>query len=542
MAATPLQTLHGRNTAEPRDSNPKTPTQANLGTSKRQHRDHQQVPSIASPNIGGSAYNVINVSDAVAKHNKTILDAISLRAKMSSQIAQAIDQCITSCSSQAEREIAQELQQLVIVALTTSSSNASTRTSSSTQSAPLNIAHQKSTHASTWALVASLPQTTGAGQQSKRIDIQTAAMQRPKAHTRTVLTKEDLRIFIAVPAATRLQKPSPFAVRQAICGKVPGLTLENIPSASAIKTGWAITPASKTIRDELLSQEKQALMMQAVDGMSVRTPEQWLNYAVQNVPSSYRTYAGIEVPITRQLVEEEVYSQAGKTPVDCRTSRLGPDAQGRITWIISYRQPVRAFRLFGISDYSKEIRKQPAILRHEEGCQGYCNPRRCTRASRCIQCGERQDKHDSVPFGDKCTNDEKCANCYGPHRAGDHGCPAKPRRISGKIVKSTKQELAAIRRIGLQATQSLRTEKQRQAERTASAESEATTTGPAHSSPPTISQTTANPPRKRRQSCIVQVVIPAQTTKQKTQNKNASVESSQEDEDTDMSGNELTVC
>ena len=66
--------------------------------------------------------------------------------------------------------------------------------------------------------------------------------------------------------------------------------------------------------------------MQAVNGVSVRTPEQWLNYAVQCVPSSYRTYTGTEVPITKQLVEKEAHSQTGKMPVDCRTSRHGPNA------------------------------------------------------------------------------------------------------------------------------------------------------------------------------------------------------------------------
>lgn len=160
------------------------------------------------------------------------------------------------------------------MALTTPSSNASIRTPSSTHGASLNTANQRSTHASTWARVASRPHSTGAGKQSGRIDIQTAAPQRSKSHTPSALLKEDLRIFIAVPAATRLQKPSPFAVRQAIYGKISGLTFENIPSASAINTGWAITPASQTIRDELISQEKEALMMQAVNGVSVRIPEQ----------------------------------------------------------------------------------------------------------------------------------------------------------------------------------------------------------------------------------------------------------------------------
>lgn len=152
------------------------------------------------------------------------------------------------------------------------------------------------------------------------------------------------------------------------------------------------------------------------------------------------------------------------------------------------------------------------MLRHEYGCQGYCNPRRCTRAARCVQCGERQDKHYSVPFDNKCTNDKKSAKCYGLHRAGDHGCPAKPRRVSGKIVKSTTKELATIRKMGLQATQRLRTEKHRQAECSAIAESDSTATGTIPLSPPTNNRATTDPPCKRRK-CTVQVVIPAHPRK-----------------------------
>lgn len=186
---------------------------------------------------------------------------------------------------------------------------------------------------------------------------------RPKMlHTQTPTTKkEDLRIFIAIPPEIRLLKPSPFAIKQAICEKIEGLTLHDIPTAVPIKTRWAVTPTSRKLRDTLLEQENQGIMMRAIEGDSVRVPEKWINYAVQGVASSYGTMAGVDVPKATQLVSKQASTQTGLQPVSCRASRHGPNVKGLTTWIISYKRPVPAFRLFGVSDYSKEIRKHPTI-------------------------------------------------------------------------------------------------------------------------------------------------------------------------------------
>lgn len=267
--------------------------------------------------------------------------------------------------------------------------------------------------------------------------------------------KEDQRIFIAVSnPARRLQQPSPFAVRQALCRNIGSITLQDIPTASPVKTGWAITPANKAIRDQLMTQENQELMLQALEGDAVRLPERWINYAVQGVPSSFQTLEGTEIPTTTQLVEEEVYSQTRKKPASCRPSRHGANHQGLTTWIVSYKEPVRAFRLFGTSQFSKEINKRPTIQRHNPGCQGYCNAARCTRIARCVHCGDRTDRHQGQ-YGAECSHQASCANCLGPHPASHSNCPAAPRRAYGHIIKPTKAELKAIRRAGKIAQQHL---------------------------------------------------------------------------------------
>ena len=175
---------------------------------------------------------------------------------------------------------------------------------------------------------------------------------------------------------------------------------------------------------------------------------------MQGVPSSFRTLDGTELPTTTQLVEEEVCSQTGKQPVSCRTSRHGANQNGLTTWIVSYKEPVRSFRLFGTSQFSKEIRKYPTIQRHDPGCQRYCNAARCTRLARCAHCGDRTDQHQGQ-YGDSCSHEATCANCHGPHPASHTNCPAAPWRVHGHIIKPTKNELKAIRRAGKIAHQHL---------------------------------------------------------------------------------------
>jgi hypothetical protein len=106
----------------------------------------------------------------------------------------------------------------------------------------------------------------------------------------------------------------------------------------------------------------------------------------------------------------------------------------------------------GTSEYSREIRKNPAIQQHNPGCQGYCIPTRCNRAARCHNCGDQATNH-SGPHGVNCTNRPKCANCYGPHKATHTSCPAAPSRSGGRLTRLNKKELTVIRQAGRRAAQ-----------------------------------------------------------------------------------------
>ena len=434
-----------------RSPDPESPQWLNTRASERLQEDLlHHAPPLNSQNPGRGAPKP-QVSDAVRRHITKTQKTAQLWNTITTAFAAAVDQHAGGYTNPEEARIAEELQKKVIQALTSliSSNSPSSHSKDTSHSNP----NAQDMGRRSWADVARDPQISMPKDRGSNRPLNPA---RPRSGP-PPKPKEDLRIFIVISdPATRFQRPSPFAVRQAVCRSIAGITLQDIPMASRINTGWAITPASKTIRDQLMTQENREFMLRALDGDSVRTPERWINYAVQGVPSSFRTVEGTDLPITTQLVEEEACSQTDKPPVSCRPSRHGANLNGLTTWIISYKEPVRSFRLFGTSEFSKVINKHPTIHRHNPGCQGYCNTARCTRVVRCVHCGDRTDRHQGQ-YGDDCSHKARCANCHGPHPASHSNCPAAPRRVNGHLTKPTKTELNAVRRTGRAAYQHLHT-------------------------------------------------------------------------------------
>ena len=259
--------------------------------------------------------------------------------------------------------------------------------------------------------------------------------------------KEDRRLLIPVEPMALLNRPEPFALRQELAAKISGITLASVPLITPTKTGWAITPSDLSTRDLLSSQENTKIIMRIFHGTAVKQPETWYNYAVPGVPSSFHCLGGAQVN-TAEIINDEVVAQTTERPVSCRPSRHGPNPQtGKTTWIISFLAPVKAFRLFNVSELSKSIDKKATISRHDPGCQGFCNPTKCTRYACCHKCSTRIDQHTG-PSGANCTEKARCANCHGPFPAGHEYCPAAPRQKNGKIIKPTKKELDALRRYG----------------------------------------------------------------------------------------------
>jgi hypothetical protein len=230
-----------------------------------------------------------------------------------------------------------------------------------------------------------------------------------------------------------------------------GITLASVPLISPTRTGWAITPSDLSTRDLLSSQENIEIITRIFRAKTVKQPETWYNYAVPGVPSSFHSISGLGAATmisTAEIIEEEVVAQTTERPVSCRPSRYGPNPQtGKTTWIISFLTPVRLFRLFNASEPSKAIDKKTAISRYDLGCQGFCNPAKCTRYARYSIYSTRIDQYTG-PSGLNCTEKVRCTNCHRPFPAGYDYCPAAPRRRNSRIIKPTKKELDALCRKG----------------------------------------------------------------------------------------------
>jgi hypothetical protein len=306
------------------------------------------------------------------------------------------------------------------------------------------------THASkdaTYASIAKFPSNEEAGVHTKRAFLK-------KGPTKPVQTsREDHRVLVTLPSTSLLgAREEAYLLRRRLVEKLNGLTLANIPKITPTKSGWALSPSDLATRDLLLAESNQAVILEALGGCKVSAPETWYVYVVPLIPTAFHGTGG-EVLVTQDLVLEEVFNQTGETPVRCDISRHGANpVTGKASWIISFKKRVRPFHIFNTWSQSRPIEKKPRITRHNiGGCQGWCNPVKCTRAPICGHCSAKLEGHDG-PAGENCQHEEaRCANCHGPHKASHNNCPAQPKVKDGSIIRPTKNELRKIRQAGRQA-------------------------------------------------------------------------------------------
>jgi hypothetical protein len=279
---------------------------------------------------------------------------------------------------------------------------------------------------------------------------QAAPKKGPTKPTQT--SREDHRVLVTLPSASLLgAREEAYLLRRRLVEKVNSLTMAQIPAISPTMTGWALFPSDLATRDLLLAESNQAAVLEALGGYKVSVPEVWFDYVVPLIPAAFHGISG-EILVTQDLMLEEAFNQTGETPVRCDISRHGANPiTGKASWIISFKKKVRPFHIFNTWSYARLIDKKPRINRHAiGGCQGWCNPVKCTRAPLCGHCGSKIEGHDG-PTGENCQHGAKCANCWGPHKASHDNCPARPRTKGGRIVRPTKAEIRRIRQAGRQA-------------------------------------------------------------------------------------------
>src|ERR1700733_3688197 len=302
-------------------------------------------------------------------------------------------------------------------------------------------------HATSYATAAraSIAKDTGAPKAALKATLK-------KGPPKTTVSREDHRVLVTLPSTTLLgAREETYLLRRRLVEQVNGLTMARILVISPTRTGWALFPADLIARDLLLAESNQAAVLKALGGHTVLVPEVWFDYVVPLIPTAFHGISG-EVLVTRDLVLEEAFNQTGETPVRCDMSRHGANpTTGKASWIISFTKKVRSFHIFNTWSQARLIDKKPRITRHAiGGCQGWCNPVKCTRAPLCGHCGSKIEGHDG-PTGENCQHGAKCANCWGPHKASHDNCPARPKVKDGRIIRPTKAKTRRIRQAGRQA-------------------------------------------------------------------------------------------
>lgn len=425
---TPSRQLEG--TADyTRPIDPQTPDIGDRHPRKR-HGQHTRVPE-AIP-YGGMTRKTTMATDALTAGIEASVAATARTAAILKDFSKATDNFAGRYTGQEDQRVADAISKVVSDALVAFYHNnySTTRLDESRSS------KRKETYASKLG-------TPLIGQKSIRTPSETDPMKPTPAQTRA---RDDLRVLVTLSQeALHGPREDSFTLRASLIQKINTLTMSTILAVTPTMKGWAIKTADLATRDILLTEANSETIREIFHGIKVATPEEWFNYVVPLVPSAFHGIFGI-INIGRKEVIEEALAQTGESPVRCDISRHGANPlTGKASWILSFKKKVKPFTLFTPTTRARLIDNKPRITRHTPGCQGWCNPVKCTRDQRCETCGSTREKHLG-PMGPGCENNAKCANCHGPHKASHDNCPARPKVHNGKVVKPTRAELIAIRK------------------------------------------------------------------------------------------------
>jgi hypothetical protein len=411
---------------------PLDPLTPNIGERfpKRSQREHITVPEPLP--YGGKARKSTTATTALQEGIEASISDATRTAAILKEFAARTDAFASGYKGQKDQQIAEAVANTVARALVAYYQESFASGPKATQAMP------KAPHAPTYASITKGTANTNAGASRAAPD------KRPQKILR--VSREDHRVLVALPPALLRAREETYPLRRRLVEKISGLTMAMIPAITPTRTGWALTPSDLATRDLLLAE--QAAVLEASGGHEILVPEVWYDYVVPLIPAAFHGVSG-DILVTPELVIEEAFNQTGETPVRCNISRHGANPNsGKASWIISFKKKVRSFHIFNTWSQARLIDKKPRLNRHSiGGCQGWCNPTKCTRAPLCGHCGSKLDGHDG-PAGDNCRHKAKCANCWGPHEASHNNCPARPKTKNGSIIRPTKTELRRIRQAG----------------------------------------------------------------------------------------------
>lgn len=453
------------------------PPAAAEGQNEQQRAKRHRTISVQAPQAGprkAATPKDATASDFLARQADNISRTIAIRAEVVRALGACLDGFVASWAGESKEDHRREASSLIHDTLGYLGARITAPGKQNETRLPGPVSKTAS-----WADVA----RSGATQEAAKTTGQSRAKQ-PARMLKSLISKdkEDIRVLVTLTAANPGEENCPmqeprlhsFQIRTLLCKDLP-FNLSEIPEVTNTNTGYAITPASKTVRDKLIEHKNEIARL--CNAQEVTIPTKWFTYAVPNVAYNLSSILGTPVE-AETLIAEEVKAQTGYEPTHFWRSRFGPDPQtGRGTFLVAFTHPVRPFKLFGSSEISRLIVKKPQAVRHNPGCQGYCTGNNCQRAPRCPNCSERLEQHENGP----CKKNPRCANCLGPHLSDHTNCPAKPKRKEGKLVWLSRRVLKKIRKAGSQRHREVYMQTQTQGDETETENNTARRQPPPHS-------------------------------------------------------------
>ncbi|CAG7561838.1 unnamed protein product [Fusarium equiseti] len=214
----------------------------------------------------------------------------------------------------------------------------------------------------------------------------------------------------------------PMSIRQTIV-TINGKPISDVTSATRTKTGWTLRPRTREAHLAILN--AAAIIGSHLGSKRIDEATKWYTYVIPRCPRSYMDCVTNTKHYTTDILKEEVERATGLTPIRTAASRRN-----------DHESPTYN---------ASRIIDKPAAIPQYTNCWDFHPRRNCDRTPRCIICGKGE--HNGA-----CTTAPQCANCLGPHPAGEPSCLMRPRRQNGKMVKPSRAERGRLRERGNQAS------------------------------------------------------------------------------------------
>ncbi|KJZ69106.1 hypothetical protein HIM_11513 [Hirsutella minnesotensis 3608] len=168
-------------------------------------------------------------------------------------------------------------------------------------------------------------------------------------------TPEDLRVFVRLHQDSPAWQYAGYAIRYH-AAEATGLTIQSFPTATRVKTGWAVRAADVAAKEALL--QNQSEISGALRATAVEAFEKWHTYIIDGCPRHFYNAPGLEetdylAVITHEVItqaRQKPITQARQKPISVRPTKNDDTTKPTTTIVVAFEKPVNhRWRLFGTS-------------------------------------------------------------------------------------------------------------------------------------------------------------------------------------------------